>query len=153
MLMFKSLHDFLMMLMHIHPISNSFNMYEVLALHELFTVVNVAGIEEYKVLKASYDKLASILPVKSLSHHLVSTGIITVDEEEEIMSITLSREKASFVVRKIARSLEAGVTQSFYTLLTIMKGHGGDVAILADQIMSNFSGLSNHSHLPHSYTC
>ena len=84
--------------------------------------------------------MASILPVKSLSHHLVSTGIITVDEEEEIMNITTSKEKASFVLRKIARSLEAGVTQSFYTLLRIMKKHDGDVAILADRIMSNFSG-------------
>ena len=117
-----------------------------MVLLDLFIAITVAGVEEYKVFKASYDKLASVLPVKSLSHILVSTGIITVDEEEEIMSITTSKEKASFVLRKIARSLEAGVTQSFCTLLTIMKGHGGDVAVLANRIMSNFTGLYNHSH-------
>ena len=89
--------------------------------------------------------MTSILPVKSLSQHLVSTGIITIDEEEEIMSIATSKDKALFVLRKIARSLEAGVTQSFYTLLTIMKRHGGDVAVLADQIISNFSGSNSIS--------
>jgi len=104
--------------------------------------VAVADIKEFEIIKASYDKLINVLPVKTLSHHLVSNEIITVDEEEEIASIPTSKEKASFVLRKIARSLEAGVTQSFYTLLAIMKKHGGDVAVLADQIISNlFSGI------------
>ena len=104
----------------------------------------LAGIKELKVFKASYAKLANVLPVKSLSHHLVSNEIITMEEEEEIASIPTSKEQASFVLRKIARSLEAGITYSYYTLLTIMKSHGGDVAVLASQLtvsnVSRFSG-------------
>lgn len=84
--------------------------------------------------KASYCKLASVLPVKTVSHHLISTGIITVGEEEVIERISTSKERASYVLRKIAGLLEAGLTQSFYTLLELMKNHGGDVAVLAEQI-------------------
>ena len=91
--------------------------------------------------KASYAKLANVLPVKSLSNQLVSEEIITFDEEEEIASIPTSKEKASFVLRKIARSLEAGITRSYYALLTIMKDHGGDVAVLASQLTA--SGTSS----------
>ena len=87
--------------------------------------------------KASYAKLANVLPVKSLSHHLVSNEIITIDEEEEIASIPTSKEKASFVLRKIARSLEVGITNSYYTLLTLMQNHGGDVAVLASQLTAS----------------
>ena len=93
------------------------------------------------MLKASYAKLANVLPVKSLSNQLVSEEIITFDEEEEIASIPISKEKASFVLRKIARSLEAGITRSYYALLTIMKDHGGDVAVLASQLSA--SGTSS----------
>ena len=91
--------------------------------------------------KASYAKLANVLPVQSLSHQLVSNEIITIDEEKEIASIPISKEKASFVLRKIARSLEVGITNSYYTLLTIMKSHGGDVAVLASQLTA--SNISN----------
>ena len=103
--------------------------------------VAVACVKVFEVFKASYSRLANVLPTKSLSHHLVTTGIISVDEEEEIESIPTSKEKASFVLRKIARSLEAGLTNSFNTLLAIMRRHGGDVAVLADQIISDFSGI------------
>ena len=80
------------------------------------------------------------LPVKSLLNQLVCEEIITFDEEEEIASIPTSTKKASFVLRKIARSLEAGITCSYYALLTIMKNHGGDVAVLASQLIASNTG-------------
>ena len=105
--------------------------------------------------KASYAKLANVLPVKSLSNQLVSEEIITFDEEEEIESIPTSKEKASIVLRTIARSLEAGITRSYYALLTIMKDHGGDVAVLASQLIasgtSSTPGLLYQSPCPTNY--
>ena len=103
-------------------------------------VLLLAVVKEFKVFKASYAKLANVLPVKSLSDQLVSEEIITFDEEEEIASIPTSKEKASFVLRKIARSLEAGITRSYYALLTIMQNHGGDVAVLASQLIASNTG-------------
>ena len=78
----------------------------------------------------------NILPVQSIAHNLISSRIITIDDEEEIKSIAKSKDKASFVLRKIARSLEVGLTQSFNKLLTIMEEHGGDAAILSTEIQS-----------------
>ena len=72
-----------------------------------------------------YGKLQSILPVKSLSGHFVSEQIIQFDEEEIIQNTDGQTQAASIVLRKVGNSLQAGQTESFDKLLTIMKGHGG----------------------------
>ena len=89
---------------------------------------------EYNVFKDYYEKLVCVLPTSNISPQLVSEGIITIDDKEEITSMTRSDDKASFVLRFIAKSLQAGITNSFNVLLGIMEKYGGDVSILANDI-------------------
>ena len=79
---------------------------------------------EREVLTTFYDKLVCILPVESISSKLVSARIITTDDVEKINTYILSKKKASFILKIIDRSLEAGVTDSFYILLDLMEEHG-----------------------------
>ena len=104
------------------------------------------GINEFEVFTRYFNKLVNILPVKSITHNLISSRIITIDDDEEIKSIARSKDKASLVLRKVGRSLEVGVTQSFYELLMIMKQHRGDSAILAAEIQNEL--VKCNSHIP-----
>ena len=72
-----------------------------------------------------YGKLQNILPVKNLSGHFISERVINFEEEQIIQQTVVQSQAASVVLRKIANSLQAGQTESFDKLLTIMKGHGG----------------------------
>ena len=90
--------------------------------------------KENDVFKEFYGKLTCILPTTNISPQLVAEGIITIDDNEEITSMKRSQEKASFVLRIIAKSLQAGITRSFYALLVIMEKYDGDVALLAKDI-------------------
>ena len=81
---------------------------------------------EKEVFKQHYDKLASILPVANILHKLVPEGIITTDDIEEINDEPRSKVKASFILNKINRSLEADAKNSFYALLDIMEECGND---------------------------
>ena len=98
---------------------------------------------EYEVFLNSYHKLTRLLPVENILHNLVTKRVIHLDDEEEIMSLTTTRKKAVYILHKIAAPLEAGYTDKFYQLLTIMEEYGGDVAKLADEIrtsLSHFTG-------------
>ncbi|XP_065902901.1 uncharacterized protein [Dysidea avara] len=103
---------------------------------DTLTVQEVGDVKEFKVFTTFFDKLVNILPVQDIVYKLISSNIITTDDDEEIKSITRSKDKASFVLRKVARSLEVGLTQSFYKLLMIMEERKGDAAILAIEIKS-----------------
>ena len=86
------------------------------------------------------------MPTTNISHQLVSVKVITTDDIEEITAISRSKEKASYVLRIVARSLEAGITSSFYALLNIMENIGGDVSVLASNIrtaLTEFLGNCN----------
>ena len=94
------------------------------------------------------------MPTTNISHQLVSAQIITTDDIEEIAAIPRSKEKASYVLRIVARSLEVGMTPSFYALLHIMENYGGDSTTLANDIkraVVEYAGivLCNLSDLHH----
>ena len=80
-----------------------------------------------------YHRLIKILPVKNIKSQLVSTEIITLDDSEEI---DVSENKSSYVLEIIAKSLEAGITRSFYELINILNDYGGDVKLLAKNILT-----------------
>ena len=89
---------------------------------------------ELKVLTDYYSRLTSILPIDKISPELISARIIAINDLEEIKSFKTSKEKASFVLQHIAKSLDGGITTSFYSLLKIMEDYGGDMASLANDI-------------------
>ena len=95
---------------------------------------------ENEIFKKFYGKLINVLPTNNILYKLVSAKIISVDDSEEITGKTGSTEKASYVLNHIARSLDVGITFSFYTLLDIMEEYGGDVTLLTNEIKKEFSG-------------
>ena len=80
---------------------------------------------EKEVLKIFYGKLAKIFPI-SIIHKLVPAGIITIDDVDDICHIPRPKEKASFILDKIDKSLEADINNSFNTLLDAMEECGND---------------------------
>ena len=100
---------------------------------------------EYDVLLSSYFKLTQLLPVDSLLHNFVTARIIDLNDTEEIMSLTTTRKKAIYLLHKIAAPLEAGYTEKFYQLLTIMEEYGGDLAKLADEIRTSLNEFTGRS--------
>ena len=66
----------------------------------------------------------SVLPIRTLTSHLVSKKIISFDEEEEIIQASLQSHSARLVLKKIASSLQAGFVCNFDELLLIMEQYG-----------------------------
>ena len=89
---------------------------------------------KYAVLRKYSDELANILPVNNIMNKLISANIITYDDMEEIKSLPKSRDKASFVLSLVAKSLQAGITDDYDSLLRIMDEHGGAAAKIAKQL-------------------
>ena len=76
-----------------------------------------------KVFTKYYASLTSVLPIKNITSHFISAGVISFEDEEVIQQMTRS-EGSSLFLRKIASSLKAGHTKSFDKLLCIMEEHG-----------------------------
>ena len=95
---------------------------------------SIGNSKEYKVFRESYDKLANILPATHLINKLIAAKIITFEDSEEIKGLSISQEKASVVLKIVAKSLRAGSTDDFYSLLSIMEEYEGTVAKVAKEI-------------------
>jgi len=54
-----------------------------------------------------YSSLTSVLPIKNITSHLISAGVISFEDEEVIQQMTRSLEGSSLVLRKKASSLKA----------------------------------------------
>ena len=59
-----------------------------------------------------------------LSPHLVSAGILSVNEEKELDAIVNANKKAAFVLAKVAEDLNKGSAQIFYFLLSVIEIYG-----------------------------
>ena len=79
---------------------------------------------EYKVFKEFYGFLKNILSAQNLSQYLVSSDVITFQDEEEICAARTSSAKATILLQKLVGPLESGNTFVFYQLLEVMEGHG-----------------------------
>ena len=90
-------------------------------------------IKEKEVFDRFYHRLIKILPVRNIIHQLVPAQIITLDDIEEINA---SESKSSYILGIMAKSLEAGITRSFYELINILNDCGGDVKLLARDIQT-----------------
>ena len=80
--------------------------------------------KKLKVFTDYYSKLMSVLPIKTLTSHLVSKRIISFEEEEEIEQAPLRLQSTRLVLKKIASSLQAGLAYNFDELLLIMEQYG-----------------------------
>ena len=101
-------------------------------------------IKEKMVFDRFYHRLIKVLPVKNMIHQLVPAQIITPDEIEEISGL---ENKSSYVLGIIARSLEAGITRSFYKLIDILNNCGGDVKILAKNIQTALTMTAGNRYI------
>lgn len=94
------------------------------------------GFKEYETLLVFRNKLIHVLSATNVFYKLILTEIITATESEEIANLHDLKEKISFLVKAILKSLESGVTQNFYMLLSVMEGCRSDIAVLAEEIRS-----------------
>ena len=95
--------------------------------------------KEYKVFCEYSDELANILPVKNIMNQLISAKIITFDDSDRINGLAGEKDKAWFVLNKVAKSLQAGITDDFCSLLRIMKKYEGLVAKIAANLQRDLS--------------
>ena len=86
------------------------------------------------MLREYNDELANILPVNNIMNKLIAEQIITRDDKEEIKGLPKSKDRASHVLDIVAKSLQAGITDDFYSLLGIMEQYEGAVAKVANKI-------------------
>ena len=82
---------------------------------------------EYTALKENYAKLVMVLGNTSLFHYFVSHRVITVEEEEEILSSAYSKtsQVGVLLLRRIVSPTECGIVRPFYAMLNIMEDYGG----------------------------
>ena len=74
-----------------------------------------------------YSKLVDCLPTKELSHYLVSQGVLTLMDNEDITSSTTSSAKAAeMLLSKVSHSLQKGDVVPLKKLLNVMQRYGND---------------------------
>lgn len=104
----------------------------------------IGSVKENTVFKKFYEDLRHILPIRNISDQLVSKKIISIGDKEEINAAKTLQDKTSFVLEIIDNSLRAGITHSFYELLSTMEEYGGDVSLFANKVrreLDEFSGM------------
>ena len=75
-----------------------------------------------QVFQAYYSRMAEVLPVEEILPDLVSNGIITMEEMEEILTEKTSQKKSRSLLRgPIWRSISGGYRDSFIKMLCIMQ--------------------------------
>ena len=117
-------------------------------LYAYFT--DVSKVKE--VVDEFYSDIVKVLPIKNILHQLVPAKILSPDDIEEIDGLRESEDKSSYVLDIIDKSLKAGITLSFYTLLDIMEKYGGDVSVLAKNIQRVLIMIQgNLMHNTHKY--
>lgn len=108
----------------------------------MYIFIGVA--KKLEVFTKYYDKFTNVLPIRNISSHFVSAGIMSFEDEEAIQQSTSSSTFSQFL-RNIARSLEAGQTKSFDKLLFIMEKHGGiSCKELVDQIRNELTNFKKN---------
>ena len=84
----------------------------------------IDAVLEYKIFKDHYHGLTKLLFNTNLTPHLIQEGVIAPADQEQLSAINTSTGKAEMVLPKITSGLEAGLTESFYKMLEIMKSYG-----------------------------
>ena len=97
---------------------------------------------EREVFKRYYAKLCELLPatVEELLPPLVTSNVISFEEEEEILSHSTPSSKARAVLLPIRKALFEGIPRPFHEFLTIMQSSRHvECAELARQICTELN--------------
>jgi len=80
-------------------------------------------IDDREVFTRYYAKLCEILPraVEELLPHLVTSNIISFEEEEEIVLHSTKSSKARAILLPIRKALFEGIPRPFYEFLSVMQ--------------------------------
>ena len=89
-----------------------------------FLMICLGAEVKLKVFNENFTKLASVLPTKSLTNHLLKENIINIEEEERTLRTTEQTQVAAIILRKIHKSLKAHSTEKFDALMSIMEQYG-----------------------------
>ena len=98
--------------------------------------------QEREVFTRYYAKLCELLPatVEELLPHLVTSNVISFEEEEEILTHSTSSSKARAVLKPIRKALFEEIPRPFHQFLTVMQSsRHTECAELARQICSELN--------------
>ena len=104
--------------------------------------VNLEATLEQEVFTRYYAKLCELLPatVEELLPHLVTSNVISFEEEEEILTHSTSSSKARAVLKPIRKALFEEIPRPFHQFLTVMQSsRHTECAELARQICSELN--------------
>jgi len=93
-------------------------------IYAMLLFLYVGKTPEYYIFKKQYDTLIDTLKQTDLYRYFVSEDIITISDHEEISSESIPTKKIEIFLMKISFPLEAGHTESFYRMLTVMTTRG-----------------------------
>ena len=79
---------------------------------------------EYDVFQDHYVQLTKMLFNTDISPNLVQAKIISPQEHQRIINLSVDQDRARYVLIKISSELQAGSAVSFRKILEIMKVHG-----------------------------
>ena len=97
---------------------------------------------ERKVFTRYYAKLCELLPatVEELLPHLVTSNVISFEEEEEILTHSTSSSKARAILKPIRKALFEEIPRPFHQFLTVMQSsRHTECAELVRQICSELN--------------
>ena len=94
------------------------------------------GGSNQEIFQRYYAKLCEILPVEQILPYLVTKGVISFEDEEEIMAQATSWLKVRALLMPIRKALFADITDPFWILLRIMQSsqHLAGTQLAADII-------------------
>ena len=96
---------------------------------------------EYKIFMDYYNTLVDTLPASDLAHYFVSEKIISLDDYDKIIRITLPQEASKLLLDKVSLQLQNGNGIILNKMLIIMNQHGMITKHLSQQISSKLSPL------------
>lgn len=100
---------------------------------------------EYKIFMDYYKTLVDTLPASDLAHYFVSEKIISLDDYDKIIRITLPQEGSKLLLDGVSLQLQNGNSTLFNKMLMIMNHHTITIKILSQEMRRKISALNNTS--------
>ena len=111
--------------------------------------VSYSGYEslEYKIFMDYYSTLVGTLPASDLAHYFVSERIISLDDYDKIIRVTLPQQASKLLLDRVSQQIQNGNSAVFTKMLMIMNHHDTITKELSQEIRSKVSALSHVNDL------
>ena len=102
---------------------------------------------EHKIFMDYYSTLVDSLPASNLAHYFVSDKIISLDDYDKIIRITLPQEASKLLLDRVSLQLQNGDDTIFNKMLMIMNHHTITTRALSQEMRNKVSALKCANNL------